>query len=47
MLLAAELYVRRHGPAGVFCAKLNHLNDQRCIFCEYDRQKRETRYVSE
>ena len=34
MLLAAELYVRRRGNAAVFCAKLHHQNDQRCIFCE-------------
>jgi aquaporin Z len=34
MLLAAELYVRRRGNAAVFCAKLHHRNDQRCIFCE-------------
>jgi aquaporin Z len=33
MLLAAELYLRRHGPKGVFCAKLHHQNDTRCIFC--------------
>lgn len=38
MLLAAELYLRRHGPYGVFCAKLHHLNGQRCIFCEYRRR---------
>jgi aquaporin Z len=35
MLLAAELYLRRHGPAGIFCAKLHHRNAQRCIFCEF------------
>jgi aquaporin Z len=35
MLAAAELYVRRRRPGGVFCAKLHHQNDQRCIFCEY------------
>ena len=34
MLLAAEVYLRRRGPAGVFCAKLHHQNDRRCIFCE-------------
>ena len=38
MLLAAEIYLRRQGPYGVFCAKLHHLNDQRCIFCEYRRR---------
>jgi aquaporin Z len=35
MLLAAEFYLRRHGPAGIFCAKLHHLNGKKCIFCEY------------
>jgi len=32
MLLAAELYVRRHGLARVFCAKLHHDGESRCIF---------------
>jgi aquaporin Z len=36
-LLAAELYVRRRGDAAVFCAKLHHRNEQRCIFCEARR----------
>ena len=40
MLLAAEIYVRREGASGVFCAKLHHQNSKRCIFCEY--QGRET-----
>jgi aquaporin Z len=36
MLLAAEAYVRRRGPAAVFCAKLHHDNAQPCIFrCRY------------
>ena len=35
MLAAAELYLRRHRTAGVFCAKLHHQNDRRCIFCEF------------
>lgn len=35
MLLAAEVYLRRNGASGVFCAKLHHLNDKRCVFCEY------------
>jgi aquaporin Z len=36
MLVAAEAYVRRHGPARVFCAKLHHDNAQPCIFhCRY------------
>ena len=33
MLAAAELYLRRRGRAAVFCAKLHHENDTRCIFC--------------
>jgi len=32
MLLAAELYVRRHGLARVYCAKLHHDTQSRCIF---------------
>ena len=32
MLLAAELYVRQHGLARVFCAKLHHDTQSRCIF---------------
>ena len=32
MLLAAELFVRRRGLAGVFCAKLHHDGTSRCIF---------------
>jgi len=32
MLLAAELYVRQYGIHQVFCAKLHHHNDKRCIF---------------
>jgi aquaporin Z len=36
MLLAARIYVSRHGAHRVFCAKLHHHNDQRCIFrCNY------------
>jgi aquaporin Z len=35
MLAAAEIYLRRRGGSGVFCAKLHHQNDKRCIFCEY------------
>ena len=41
MLAAAEVYLRRHGPAGVFCAKLHHRNTQRCIFCEFSAGKEE------
>ncbi len=36
MLLAAELYVRQRGLRRVFCAKLHHCNDRRCIFrCDF------------
>jgi aquaporin Z len=36
MLLAAQAYVSRRGIANVFCAKLHHDNDHRCIFrCRY------------
>jgi aquaporin Z len=41
MLLAAEVYLRRRGPAGVFCAKLHHQNPKRCIFCEYRTEEAE------
>lgn len=32
MLLAAEVYLRIRGARGVWCAKLHHGNDKRCIF---------------
>ena len=32
MLLAAEAYVRCAGAHKIFCAKLHHQNDKRCIF---------------
>ena len=32
MLLAAEVFVRTRGAGAVWCAKLHHLNDKRCIF---------------
>jgi len=37
MLLAAEVYVRRHGLQQISCAKLHHQNTTRCIFtrCSY------------
>ena len=36
MLLAARVYVSRHGAHRVFCAKVHHHNEQRCIFrCNY------------
>ncbi len=34
MLAAAALYLRRHGAQAVFCAKLHHQNNRRCIFCQ-------------
>jgi aquaporin Z len=40
MLLAAEIYLWRQGRAGVFCAKLHHQNEKRCIFCEYQGRVR-------
>jgi aquaporin Z len=43
MLLAAELYLRRRGSSGVFCAKLHHQNEKRCIFCEYQGRGKEQR----
>lgn len=33
MLLAAEVYLRLKGAQGIFCAKLHHQNNKRCIFC--------------
>ena len=32
MRLAAELYIRARGRHAVWCAKLHHDNDKRCIF---------------
>jgi aquaporin Z len=40
MLLAAEIYLRRNGASGIFCAKLHHQNRKRCIFCEYRKAVR-------
>ena len=38
MLLAAESYLRLKGAREVFCAKLYHNNDKRCIFrCRYQQ----------
>lgn len=34
MLLAAEVYLRTRGARRVFCAKLQHDDAYRCIFCE-------------
>jgi aquaporin Z len=33
MLMAAQVYLRLRGPATVGCAKLDHQNEKRCIFC--------------
>ena len=38
VLVAAELYVQQHGIHQVFCAKLHHHNNKRCIFrCNWDK----------
>ena len=40
MLTAAEFYVGRKGLASVYCAKLHHENNTRCIFnCRYHESK--------
>ncbi|MGH7409776.1 MAG: MIP/aquaporin family protein [Candidatus Methylomirabilis sp.] len=33
MLLAAEVYLRLKGAQSILCAKLQHQNPKRCIFC--------------
>lgn len=36
MLCAAECYLQRHTVHEIFCAKLHHHNDKRCVFrCNY------------
>jgi aquaporin Z len=41
MLLAAEVYLRLRGAQRVFCAKLHHHNDKRCIFrCRFGEMVR-------
>jgi aquaporin Z len=41
MLLASEVYLRVRGVHRVFCAKLHHDNDKRCIFrCGYGNVRR-------
>jgi aquaporin Z len=41
MLLATEAYLRLRGVHQVFCAKLDHDNDKRCIFrCGYQAEDR-------
>jgi aquaporin Z len=43
MLLAAESYVRLRGRHAVYCAKLHHQNNKRCIFrCGYRDRYRNT-----
>jgi aquaporin Z len=37
MLAAATLYRRWRGRQRISCAKLMHMDHQRCIFCEYHR----------
>lgn len=40
MLLASEVYLRLRGAQAVFCAKLHHDNDKRCIFhCGYGERR--------
>ena len=47
MLLAAEIYVRTKGIKKVFCAKLHHENNKRCIFnCSYDEMSTQERNSS-
>jgi aquaporin Z len=44
MLLAATLYRHRKRGHDVFCAKLHHHNDKRCIFrCQYARLQTQAR----
>lgn len=46
MLLAAEVYLRRKARRPVFCAKLHHYNDKRCIFrCNFGELLTETANV--
>lgn len=40
MLLAASAFTRVRGRGSVECAKLHHQNARRCIFCEFQAQKR-------
>lgn len=43
MLLGAEVYLRLKGKRRVFCAKLHHYNDKRCIFrCNFAELLAET-----
>jgi aquaporin Z len=41
MLLASEVYLRLRSASAVFCAKLNHHNQARCIFrCRFEELQR-------
>ena len=43
MLAAAEAYLRLPGAREVWCAKLHHDNDKRCIFrCQWALKPRRT-----
>jgi aquaporin Z len=43
MLAAAEAYLRLPGAREVWCAKLHHDNDKRCIFrCQWALKARRT-----
>jgi aquaporin Z len=35
MLAAAQTYLWLRGRAAVYCAKMHHQNNKRCIFCDY------------
>jgi aquaporin Z len=39
MLAAAQVYLRTRGSGAIFCAKLHHQNQKRCIFCEARQAK--------
>jgi len=38
MWVAAELFLRRRGNVGPYCAKLHHANAKRCIFRHSDEK---------
>jgi len=39
MLAAAQVYLRTRGSGAIFCAKMHHQNQKRCIFCEARQAK--------
>lgn len=48
MLLAAEAYVRCAGAHKIFCAKLHHHNDKRCIFqCNFANINQDNKFNSQ